>query len=214
MKFKWWGHSCFLLTLDNGREILTDPYDNSLPYQQMTDKPDIVTSSHDHFDHNAVKRVPGKFKVVDDVEGYKDDIVSINGIHTYHDHSEGKERGDNIIFLINSGDITITHMGDTGHLPSQQKLQKLKETNILLIPVGGYYTIDADEAYEIAEAVNPDVIIPMHFKTDILDFPITGVENFIAKYDSDMVERVGDAEVEFDQFPPDKKVYVLNYVGQ
>lgn len=213
MKFKWWGHSSFLITTEDGTKILTDPYDDSLPYAEVDDQPDIVTISHDHFDHNAVDRLHNQpDTIVDNKQGYTDDNITIKGITTYHDKSEGEDRGDNLIFQMEIGDKKVCHIGDLGHLLSEAKIEKLKDTDILLIPVGGYYTIDADEAFEICEKIDPQVIIPMHFKTDILDFPITGVENFTDHFDNKIVQEVGSSEIEITELPDEKKIYVLNYV--
>src|SRR6056297_2767998 len=97
MKLKWWGHSCFLIEED-GKKIITDPYDDSLPYQKVADRPDLVTVSHDHFDHNAVERLEGNFEVVRSKDGYQDETVEIKGITTFHDKEEGEDRGENLIF--------------------------------------------------------------------------------------------------------------------
>jgi L-ascorbate metabolism protein UlaG (beta-lactamase superfamily) len=210
MKIKWWGHACFLIT--NGTEILTDPYDDSLPYDEIDDRPDIVTISHEHFDHNAVDRLHNQPQVVNSKEGYTDDNIKIKGIPTYHDKSEGSDKGNNLIFQMEMNGKTVCHIGDLGHLLDAEKLNELKDTDILLIPVGGNYTINATEAFQIAEKIDPSVIIPMHYKTDILDFPITGVKDFVEKYDEGVVREVSTDEIEIDQMPDSKKVYVLDYV--
>ena len=211
MKLKWWGHSCFLIEEDD-KKIITDPYDNSLPYQKVADKPDIVTISHDHFDHNAVDRIEGDFEIVDTKDGYKDDSLNISGISTYHDKDEGEDRGENLIFTMEFSDQKLCHIGDLGHSLTDDELSQLNDIDILLIPVGGYYTINADEAYEIAEKIDPKLIVPMHYKTDILDLPITGVEDFIHKFDHDAIEIKDGAEVDLSEVPEDKKVVVVNYV--
>lgn len=211
MKFKSWGHSCFLI--DNEEiKIITDPYDDSLPYKKVDDRPDLVTVSHDHFDHNAVDRLEGDFDVVDSKDGYKSDEVNIKAISTYHDKKEGEERGENNIYVMDFADKKICHMGDIGHLLNEEDYAELENIDVLLIPVGGYFTIDADEAYEIAKKIDPEYIIPMHYKTPELDLPITGVEDFIHKFDHDEIEINDEAEVELDDLPEDKKVIVLNYV--
>ena len=212
MKFKWWGHSSFLITSEDGTEILTDPYDDSLPYAEVDDRPDIVTISHDHFDHNAVDRLHNQPEVVDDIKGYSDNNITIDGISTYHDKSKGEDRGDNIIFQMEIDGKKVCHIGDLGHLLSEDKINELKDTDILLIPVGGYYTIDADEAFQLAEKIKPEIIIPMHFKTDILDFPITGVDEFTDKFSRDDIKEVGTYEIDINDLPENKKVYVLDYV--
>ena len=211
MKFKWWGHSCFLIESDN-KKIITDPYDDSLPYKKVDDSADLVTVSHDHFDHNAVERLEGDFEVVKNKEGYQDGDLEIKAIPSYHDKNEGEDRGENLIFTIDFGDKKVCHMGDIGHPLGEKEFSELEDIDILLIPVGGYYTINADEAFEIAEKIDPEFIIPMHYKTDILDFPITGVEDFIHKFDHDVIEIKDGPEVDINEVDDDKKVIVLNYV--
>ncbi|RCW41682.1 MULTISPECIES: MBL fold metallo-hydrolase [unclassified Halanaerobium] len=210
MKIKWWGHSCFLIEND-GIKILTDPYDDSLPYKKMTDKPDIVTVSHQHFDHNAVDRVDGDFEIVDKKSGFKNDKVSIKAVETYHDDNEGKDRGESLIFIIEFADKTVCHMGDIGHPLNNEDLNKLKTCDVLLIPVGGYYTIDADQAYEITKKIDPEIVIPMHYKTAELDFPITGVEDFTNKFNKEDVQFIDSAEFNLSDVK-NKKLVVLDYV--
>jgi len=211
MKLKWWGHSCFLIEED-GKKIITDPYDDSLPYSKVDDRPDIVTVSHDHFDHNAVERLEGDFEVVKTKDGYQDDNIEIKGIKTFHDKDEGEDRGENLIFTMQFSDKKLCHIGDLGHPLTEDEFSQLEDIDILLIPVGGYYTINADEAFEIAQKIDPKYIVPMHYKTDILDFPITGVEDFIHKFDHDAIEIKDGAEVDLDDVPEGKKVIVVNYV--
>ncbi|WP_233493939.1 MULTISPECIES: MBL fold metallo-hydrolase [Halanaerobium] len=209
MKIKWWGHSCFSIEI-NGIKILTDPYDDSLPYKKFDDYPDYVTVSHGHFDHNAVERVNGDFKVVDSEKGLKNDDLNIEALKSYHDSSKGKNRGENLIYLMEIGDYRICHLGDLGHLLAEKTINKIKNVDLLLIPVGGNYTIDAETAYKLTKKIEPKLIIPMHFKTDILDFPITGVEKFTDKFDEEEVNYVNESEINLGE-TENKQVIVLNY---
>ncbi|MGM0603892.1 MAG: MBL fold metallo-hydrolase [Bacillota bacterium] len=210
MRIKWWGHSCFLIEND-GIKIITDPYDETLPYKKVDDKPDIVTVSHQHFDHNAVDRIDGNFKIVDSYEGYKDEKIEIKAVKTFHDDNEGEDRGKNLVFLIKFADKTVCHIGDLGHPLSESDLEKLKISDILLIPVGGYYTIDADLAYEITKKIDPEIVIPMHYKTEELDFPITGLEYFTNKFNKEDIQLINGAEFKLSDVQ-NKKVVVLDYV--
>ncbi len=210
MKIKWWGHSCFLIKNDDIK-IITDPYDDSLPYKKVTDKPDIVTVSHQHFDHNAVSRIDGDFEIVDNKSGFKNDKVSIKAVKTYHDDNKGEDRGENLIFMIEFADKTFCHMGDLGHSLSDNDFKKLKTCDVLLIPVGGYYTIDADQAYEITKKIDPEIVIPMHYKTAELDFPITGVEYFTNKFNKEDIQLIDSAVFNLSDVK-NKKVIVLDYI--
>jgi len=212
VKIKWWGHASFLITTSKNKMILTDPYNEELPYNKITDKPDYVTVSHDHFDHNAVELLEGSPEVIKKSSGFEDDNISVEGISVYHDDAEGDKRGENIIFVIDTDDFKIAHLGDLGHDLNNKQLSKLKNVDILLIPVGGNYTIDAKRAKKIVDEIDPKIVIPMHYKTDILDFPITGVDEFLSYFEKKSVEIINGPEVEFDEIPSKQKLYLLDHV--
>lgn len=212
MKIKWWGHACFLVTASDGTTVLTDPYNKEVPYSRIIDKADLVTVSHDHFDHNAVDLLPGNPEVLRDTVEKEIKGITIRGVESYHDSEKGSKRGANIIFLIEIDNIKICHLGDLGHPLDSDHLDKIGEVDILLIPVGGHFTIDAKKAFKISQQLQPSVIIPMHYKTDILDFPIKGVENFLKYFDSNQVKKFSRSELEIEELTAGSMVYVLNYV--
>ncbi|MFW5980606.1 MAG: MBL fold metallo-hydrolase [Halanaerobiaceae bacterium] len=213
MKFKWWGHATFTITSDDGTRIVTDPYGADFNYNSITDEADIVTVSHDHFDHNGVDNVAGNPEVVNSIQGYRGEKVNIKTIASYHDQSGGSDRGDNIIYIIEAGDKTVAHLGDLGHMLSAGELNLLKGVDFLLIPVGGHFTIDAEEAYELVQQIEPAAVFPMHYKTDKIDLPISGVEPFLNKFEKSQIEKVNDPEIEIEQLPENRKIYVLDYVS-
>ena len=181
MKIRWLGHSCF--EIKTSFYILTDPFDNSVSYTFDPAEIQIVTESHQHHDHNAHDRVRGDPAVVKTAGEHAFDDVMIKGYKTYHDKDMGKKRGGNIVFQIISKGITITHLGDLGHMPEPDTLQKLSDTDILMIPVGGTYTIDANEAIKVIELIKPNVVIPMHYKSEKCDFPIDPLSKFTDAFD-------------------------------
>lgn len=212
MKIKWWGHSSFLITTDDGLKILTDPYNEDLPYVRIDDKADYVTVSHDHFDHNAVDLLPGNPKVVDNIEGLENNEIKIEGIASYHDDKKGAERGQNIMFNFKFNGKKLSHLGDLGHPLNKDQLKKLKDVDYLLIPVGGHYTINADQAYKIIKQIKPKVVVPMHYKTEILDFPIKGVDDFLGYFSKENIKIINNSELEITKLPEEQLVYVLDYV--
>ncbi len=212
MKIKWWGHATFLITTSDDKKILTDPYNEKLPYKKITDKSDYVTVSHDHFDHNAVDLLEGNPEVIKENTGFEDDHIKFEGISVYHDDVHGNQRGANNIFIITTDEFKVAHFGDLGHELEKEQLAKLMDIDILLIPVGGNYTIDAKKAKEIIDEIKPKVILPMHYKTDILDFPITGVDEFISFFDKESVDIIDGSEVEIKELPSKQKLYVLDHV--
>lgn len=193
MRIKWLGHSCFLLTTDRGTRIVTDPFDETVGYPVPAVEADIVTSSHDHFDHNHVEAVRGDFQLINGTGSFYVSDVPITGIKTYHDEVMGKKRGQNVVYVIEADDMRICHLGDLGHLLDDKTVDEIGPVDILLIPVGGTYTIDAETAVKVAAQLHPRLIIPMHYKTPVIDFPITGVDLFLGKLGAG--DRVGSNEL-------------------
>ncbi len=179
MIIKWIGHSCF--SIFDGIKILTDPFIEQIKYPFTEEEYDIVTESHQHSDHNAHKRVAGNFKLLGKSGNTRIKNVEIRGFDTYHDKVEGKERGKNILFRFqfDSG-ISLLHMGDIGHILGKETVEKIGRINILMLPVGGIYTVDSINAAEIVKELNPDIILPMHYKTKYVDFEIATEESFIS----------------------------------
>jgi L-ascorbate metabolism protein UlaG (beta-lactamase superfamily) len=182
MRVKYYGHSAFLITSKGGKRIIIDPYKpgafGSISYGEIPDEADVVLVSHDHDDHNDSGGIVGNPEVVGIPGKQSVHGIEFNGIPTFHDSSSGKERGKNIIFTFTLDGITLCHLGDLGHVLSQSEVEAIGLVDLLLVPVGGFYTIDAKEASEVARQLNPAIIIPMHFKTGKCDFPIAPVEEF------------------------------------
>lgn len=176
MKIRWLGHSCF--EIRTSFNILTDPYDESVSYPFDPMDIQIITESHQHHDHNAHHRVQGDPAIVKTVGEHAFDQVMIRGYPSFHDKEQGKKRGNNIIFQIIAEGITLTHLGDLGHQPDVNLAEKLSGTDVLMIPVGGTYTIDAIEAVQLIEQLNPKMVIPMHYKTQYCDYPIAELSDF------------------------------------
>jgi L-ascorbate metabolism protein UlaG (beta-lactamase superfamily) len=197
MKVKWLGHSCFLITAEDGLRVITDPYNvgGGINYAPIDEAADIVVVSHDHYDHNNISAIRGKPEVakgsgVKIVRG-----VEFRGIATYHDNSQGKQRGPNTVFCFTIDDIRLCHLGDLGHLLNQKQLAEIGEVDVLLIPVGGVFTIGASEAAEVCHQLNPRLIFPMHLKTAKCDYPISSVDDFIK--DKERIRKLHSSEVEF-----------------
>ncbi len=176
MEIRWLGHSCF--EIKTTFNVLTDPYDDSVSYNFDPVPIQIITESHQHHDHNAHDRVLGDPAIVKTAGEHAFDDLMIKGYKSYHDKDMGKKRGENIIFQIISEGITITHLGDLGHLLNPDTVQKLSDTDLLMIPVGGTYTIDANEAIKVIELIKPKVVVPMHYKNEKCDFPIDPLSKF------------------------------------
>jgi len=179
MKIVWLGHSCFKIILENGKVLVFDPYDDTCGYENKPIKADYVVSTHDHFDHNCLDYISGDYQLVNKPEGFKNSDISVSGFMSYHDKTGGSERGENIIFKLEAEGISVLHLGDLGIIPDEDFIKRLGTVDILLIPVGGVYTIDADEALDIINSIAPNIIIPMHYRTEVLKMDIAPVTEFL-----------------------------------
>jgi L-ascorbate metabolism protein UlaG (beta-lactamase superfamily) len=158
------GHSSFRLK-GKTATVVTDPFDPKMvgiKYPRV--EADIVTISHDHGDHNNSSLVDNVKKIVNGPGEYEINGVSIIGIKTYHDDKKGQLRGRNTIYVLEIDELRIAHLGDLGHKLSDKKVDALGEIDILLVPVGGEYTINAQVAAEVTRAIEPVIIIPMHYQ--------------------------------------------------
>ena len=216
MKIKWYGHAAFLITSDQGIKIITDPYEpgafgGQLSYGKIKDQADLVITSHDHADHNYTKDLPGAPQIIKGSGSKTIKGISIKGIPTYHDPSKGSERGANTIFTFEIDHIQLCHLGDLGHLLSDKELAEIGPVEILLIPVGGFFTIDPKEATQVAEQIKPKILIPMHFKTAKCGFPVAPVEDFLKGKGN--TKRLKASEVTFDKasLPQQTEIVVLEH---
>jgi L-ascorbate metabolism protein UlaG (beta-lactamase superfamily) len=216
MKFKWYGHASFGITTADGVRICTDPYivgcfDGAIGYGPIRDAYDVVLQSHDHDDHAGAGELSGNPVVVRGPGTHKVRGIAFVGTPTYHDESQGRERGENTVFTFEADGMKVAFLGDLGHVLSDEQAADVGPVDVLLTPVGGYFTIDAATATKVAEQLEAKVIFPMHYKTDACGFPIAPVDDFLAGKAN--VERPGACEVEIaveDLAAP--KVVVLDYV--
>ncbi|GFZ33019.1 MBL fold metallo-hydrolase [Clostridium zeae] len=168
MKIKWFGHSCFMITSEKGTKILMDPYVNMLGYKLPELEADIVTTSHDHRDHNNIDAVKGNFAHINGLGVFSECGIDIKGVDTFHDKFSGTKKGRNTIYNFKVDDINVCHCGDLGHILDTKQVEEIGNVDVLLIPVGGGYTIDSIGAVEVVKQLKPTVIIPMHYRTKAL----------------------------------------------
>lgn len=209
MRIKYLGHACFIIISDGGVKIITDPYASGggLDYGEIRESADIVTVSHAHSDHNNAAAIPGNPKIVRGAATVKG--IEFKAIPCAHDDAGGKLRGKNTIFSFEVDGIRVCHLGDLGHQLSEDQLAELDQVDILLIPVGGFYTIDAKIATELCDQLKPKVVIPMHYKTDKCAYPIAGVEEFLQGKKE--VTRLDASQAEFrvGELPATTRIIVL-----
>lgn len=217
---RWFGHSCFLIESSEGTKILTDPLGEETGYPLPEVMPDIITISHEHFDHNYVRPYHDKPRIIRGLspdgrswekieETIKD--VAISNIFTYHDNKEGKKDGLNSIFLFQLEGLRIAHLGDLGHLLTEEQIKALGEIDILLIPIGGIVTIDPVEASMVLEQLKPKIAIPMHYKTPPCTFTFYSTKYFIR--DKTNVREVEGNTIKLsrDSLPDKPEIVILDY---
>lgn len=181
MTINWYGHSCFKISNQGGHlTIITDPFNKGIGLNPPRGEADIVTVSHQHEDHNNVKAINGNPFIIDGPGEYEIKGVRIIGCNSYHDDKKGELRGHNTIFLIEMDKLRICHLGDLGQSQlTGQQLEKIGQVNILMIPVGGTYTINGRESVKIIEQIEPQLAIPMHYKIPGLKLDLAGLDVFL-----------------------------------
>ena len=209
MKIRWFGQSCFLIESEKRVRVVTDPFDSSLGYKVPRLRADIVTVSHEHFDHNATRGVRGNPVIMRGVGGQGIKGVFTKGVSVFHDKVRGAQRGINTIFVLEIDGIRIVHLGDLGHTLSPEQVRAIGGVDILFIPVGGTFTIDAREADEVVEQLNPKIIIPMHYKTPAISLTIDGVDKFLSNKQN--IEKRKELKISKKDLPEEAKVIVLEY---
>jgi len=199
MRVKWLGHACFLITTKGGLRVITDPYavGGGINYSPIKETADVVVVSHGHDDHSNVSAVQGKPEVVTGSDKKTAKSIQFRGVATSHDASQGQQRGTNTVFCFTIDDIKLCHLGDLGHVLTPEQVSEIGAVDILFVPVGGFFTIDASAASQVCDQLKPKVVIPMHFKTPKCAYSIAGVEDFLK--DKKNVRRVGDSEVDFER---------------
>jgi len=197
MKVKWLGHACFLVTSARGTKVITDPYavGGGINYSPIKETADVVVVSHDHGDHNNIAAVQGKPEVIKGPGTKTAKGIRFKGIATSHDSSQGTQRGSNTVFCFTIDDLNLCHLGDLGHVLTQAQVTEISPVDILFVPVGGFFTIDATSANQVCDQLKPKAVVPMHFKTPKCGYPIAGVEDFLRGKKN--VRKTMASEVEF-----------------
>jgi len=210
MEITWLGHSCFRI---RGKEatVITDPYDKSLGYSLGKPTANIVTLSHHHPDHDHVASVSGKPKIVDGPGEYEISNVLITGIATFHDGQKGRSKGKNTAYLIEIDDVTVCHLGDLGHVLSPEQVEEMSDVDILLTPVGGVSTINAAAAAETVSLVQPKIVVPMHFKTDVVKRELEPLDKFLKEMGLKKTDPQPKLTISKTSLPAQTQVVVLDY---
>mgnify|MGYP001071255885 FL=1 len=185
MNITWLGHSCFMLEA-GGFRVLLDPYNEVPGLPAAEAEADAVYCSHSHFDHAYTEKVR--------LTSGKTNPFAVTEVQTFHDDKGGALRGNNVIRKFTAGGVSVAHFGDLGHPLSPAQLEALGSCDAVLIPVGGFYTIDAPTAKAVAEATGAPVVVPMHYRNGPVGFDVLGtLEDFTSLYPAERVKRYGSA---------------------
>ena len=205
MEVIWLGHASFLLKNSIGKRLLLDPFPSDIGYPTYEDKVDLIVMSHKHFDHSYISVANSETKLIDTTGEHKTDFCIIKGLSSYHDKENGLKRGVNNIYIIDMDGFRICHLGDLGHTLDSQTISQIGKVDVLMVPIGGNFTIDGAEAAKVATSINPTYIIPMHYKTPKLTFELEGPEKFLTS-----IKNV--KKIESYKFIPDKNESSFNNV--
>ncbi|HHX27681.1 MAG TPA: MBL fold metallo-hydrolase [Firmicutes bacterium] len=215
---KWLGHAAFSLVSPAGVRIVTDPFASSVPYPPISLDCDVVTVSHEHHDHNGIDGLKGSPRVLRGLSGKEvaqvDETIGdvrFRTVASFHDGEGGSKRGANAVFVMEMPGMTVVHLGDLGHELDAKAVAAIGKCDVLLVPVGGHYTIDGKTAARVVRALNPRVAVAMHFKTGyIADWPIAGPEEFAAQWSSVKRLPAGEFSVELSPDGPrgDTEVWI------
>jgi L-ascorbate metabolism protein UlaG (beta-lactamase superfamily) len=217
MKIKWLGHSCFLLTSGKGTRVITDPFDSAkgldLLYKEVTIEADIVTSSHSHSDHSYVGPVKGNPVIIREAANTTIKDIKIWTVHTWHDEHQGKERGPNLVFCFEIDGVNICHMGDTGEHLQKSHVDAIGKVDVLLMPVGGIFTLDCRPAMQSCESLKPSIIIPMHYKTQYCTWLQWTADDFIKGHNNYKKMDTDEIEVVAGKLPEATEIIIPKYKG-
>ncbi|MDK2881423.1 MAG: hypothetical protein PWQ99_1198 [Clostridia bacterium] len=209
MIVRWLGHACFYCE-GEGVRFLTDPFDPRVGYPLPDVEADVVTVSHDHYDHNAVSVLKGHPEVLKSPGVHRVCGLEVEGFSVFHDEAGGALRGKNIIFAWKMDGLRLCHLGDLGHLLEEDAVQRIGKVDVLMVPVGGVYTIDAAGALKVVEQLKPRLILPMHYRTPHLTFDLGPLEDFTRHFERVRREKAWQGTAE--SLPPEQEVVVLDYI--
>ena len=213
MDIKYIGHASFLIKTKEAR-IITDPFDpKSTGLKFPKNDAEIVTISHAHADHNATAQIAGAPLVIDWPGEFEKKGVRIYGFKTFHDKKQGAERGANVIYKLESEGIGILHCGDLGHILSDELIEDLGEIHVLMVPVGGFYTITAEEAAQLVQKIEPSIVIPMHYNVPSLNQEVygklTGVDTLLTAVGAEKQEALQKLTLKKEDLTEEMKVVVM-----
>ena len=209
MKITWFGQACFEIVTQGGLTLICDPYHPLVGYEAHPRPADIVTISHEHGDHNHTGWIEGTPEIVRGVGTRTVKGVNITGLPSFHDGEGGAKRGPNTVFVIEADGLRLCHLGDLGELPGVELYDGIGKPDVLMIPVGGFYTIDGEQAAFVARSTGARLTIPMHYATGVKETPISAVDCFVREMGA---RAMGGASIEIFQGDSETGTVVLDFL--
>ena len=210
MDINWLGHSCFRIRGSHAT-VITDPYSPSLGYSLGKPTARIVTVSHQHLGHSYIQGIGDEPRLVTEPGEYEISGVLIIGIATFHDEEKGQKRGKNSAYLIEVDEVSVCHLGDLGHVLTTDQVEELGNVDVLLLPVGGVSTINAPMAAEVVRQLEPKVVVPMHYKTEALNWELEPAERFLKEMGIKEVNSQPKLSFTKSSLPATMQVLLLDY---
>lgn len=208
MVITWYGHSCF--KIQSGQlTLIIDPFDPSIGLRPPRGKADVVFVTHQHYDHNYLEGINDDAFIIEGPGEYEIKGVTCRGIASYHDAKDGKDRGLNTIYMIEVEGIILCHLGDLGQKLSNGQLEAVDGADVLFVPVGGKYTIDAEEAAEVIHQIEPKIIIPMHYKIPGLKINLDSADMFLKEMGISKKEAVSKITLKKKELPENSEVILM-----
>lgn len=222
MQIIWHGQSCFEIITTPAKnspvKIIIDPFSEEIGLRPPKLEADIALITHSHSDHNNIKAVSGPSAssgqapfLIEGSGEYEIKNIFVQGIHSWHDSSQGKERGENTIYTLESEEIRLCHLGDLGQNElTEEQLEKIGDVDILMVPVGGVYTISGKEAAGIMSQIEPKIILPMHYHIPKLKIKLDGLDKFLKPLGIKSIEPINKLTIKKKDIPTEEaKIIVL-----
>jgi L-ascorbate metabolism protein UlaG (beta-lactamase superfamily) len=210
MDIMWYGHSCFRLAERGRASVVTDPFDETLGYEVPKLKADIVTISHDAPGHRGLSAVKGYHRVINGPGEYEIGGVFITGVATLDPKTEQPRA--NVVYVLEYDNLTIAHLGDLDHVPNQSMIDALGAIDVALVPVGGGCALSSSQAAEVVSLLEPSIVIPMHYRTDVLQgLELDPVDRFLKEMGINAIQEEPMLRVVSTGLPEQTQVVLLDY---